>query len=725
MSRTLALLICAGFALLALAYAAVTPPFEAPDEGSHFLYIHNFLESGELPILEDRDTVFASQSVQRHHSPLYYLVGAVLISWTQRDDVEAYLEQNPLAAIGFVSDHNQNVYLHPVPAPAGDTGVAIWVLRLYSIALAVMTLWFVYRAGTLAASDARVGLVAALLVASIPSFLHISASINNDNLVTMLFAAGVYLCLRLWTEQRISLRLALALSIVAGCIALTKTNGLALLGVIAGTLVIGALVKRWSWRAALAALAGTLAGIALIAGWWYVRNLQLYGDPLALQATLRIWARGGPPQLISLFELKGVWDSFWDVLGHLSIRGPEWLLSLYLPLVTLLALAGIGVTWWRRPDLRLRLVFLVVVCLLVIAALLAASSRMNVSQGRILFPGLVAFAPLLVIGWRQWLGRWAGVLILPLSVLALLAPMATLPTAFAGPQLRDSVPGDARRIDVHSDDLTLLAYTLDADPLQSGDWLRLTLYIQGVDSRRPLLFVKALDPLTQDVYGGVDTYPAMMPTDQLAPDVVYAVPVRFRVHAPDAGPLRLDLALGWRVPDADDPGEGDYLPLVDANGAALNTLLVAGPTLLNPKQAVATPDDPAEVVYGDVIRLNGTTLSAETLAPGETLTVTLYWESVAPTPEDWTVTVGLLDPQNQLIAQDDGMPPGYPTSAWIPGSRFTDTRSLTLPDDAAPGDYRLYVAWYRLADFTRLQPVGTDVSGDVYLHPTAIQVKQQ
>jgi hypothetical protein len=44
------------FTLLAVVYASLTPTFEAPDEGSHFLYIHNLLRDGALPILEDRDT---------------------------------------------------------------------------------------------------------------------------------------------------------------------------------------------------------------------------------------------------------------------------------------------------------------------------------------------------------------------------------------------------------------------------------------------------------------------------------------------------------------------------------------------------------------------------------------------------------------------------------------------------------------------------------------------
>src|SRR5690606_2058543 len=139
----------------------------------------------------DRDTVFASQSTQRHHPPLYYLVGAALVSWTERQDAAAYLDRNPLASIGFVAENNQHVYLHRWPPPTGDTGLAVMLLRLFSIALAAGTVWLVYRAGALAAGDRRAGLLAAGLVVSIPSFIHISASINNDNLVAFLFAAGV------------------------------------------------------------------------------------------------------------------------------------------------------------------------------------------------------------------------------------------------------------------------------------------------------------------------------------------------------------------------------------------------------------------------------------------------------------------------------------------------------------------------------------------------------
>ncbi len=715
----LALGICSAFFLLALVYAASTPPFEAPDEGSHFLYIHNLLQTGELPILEDRDTVFASQSVQRHHPPLYYLIGAALISGTQRDDVDTYLQRNPQAAIGFVSDNNINIYLHPYPAPSGGTANAITLLRLYSIALATGTVWLVYRVGYLASDDARVGLSAALLTASIPTFIHISASINNDNLVTFLFAAGVYGCLRVW-KYGLTRGDMFALSLIAGGIALTKTNGLALFAVIYGTLIIGLWLKRWTVRQALITLGATLLSAGIIAGWWYLRNQQLYGDPLALSATLRIWSRGGPAQLISLFELKGVWDSFWFTLAHLSLRGPGWLLDAYLPLLILLAIPGLVLAFLRQPAQRLRYTFLLLVGVLVFAALLTASSRINVSQGRILYPGLVAYAPLIVIGLRQLLRHLSLVALLPLTLIALSIPALYLAPAFPIPAIITDLPPTATRIDATSDELTLLAYDLHEASVTPGDWLHLTLYLRGANPQNPLLFVKALDPLTQDVIGGVDTYPAMMPTDTLQEESIYAVPLRFRV-GDVPGLMGMQLALGWRVPDEDN--DALYLPMTDASENTINTLLVSGPTFVNPTPLTAAPQYPADVTFGDQIRLNGTTLSDSVVQPGDHLGITLYWQPAATMADDWTLSLGLLDASGALVAQTDGMPAGYPTSAWMPDIAFADTRTLAIPADLPPGQYRLYAAWYRLADNQRLQPVGTDVQGDIYLHPVSIKVE--
>ena len=358
----IALGLCFCFALLACIYAAVTPAFESPDEASHFLYIHNLLETSQLPVLEDRQTIiheniFNSQSVQRHHPPLYYLIGALLISGTKRDDLAQYLQPNPLASIGVVADNNQNVYLHPMPPPNGDTATAIWILRLYSIMLGIGTVWLIYRCAYLVTGDAHTALLTALLVISVPTFIHISASINNDNLVTLLHAAGVYLCLRTWQQRRISSSAIVLASLILSAVALTKINGLTLFVILYGWAVLGLLVKRYSWPQVVRLILVSLGVTALLSGWWYVRNVQLYGDPLALNATLGFWGRGGAPHLVSLFEAKGIWKSFWFILGWFNIRGPNWLYAIYLRITTFLAGRGLVYTYWHERKLRLHLIF--------------------------------------------------------------------------------------------------------------------------------------------------------------------------------------------------------------------------------------------------------------------------------------------------------------------------------------------------------------------------------
>jgi 4-amino-4-deoxy-L-arabinose transferase-like glycosyltransferase len=711
----IALALCLGFALLAIFYAASTPPFESPDEASHFLYAHNLQQTGQLPVLEDQDTVFASQSAQRHHPPLYYALGALLISLTQRGDLDAYLQLNPLASVGVVADNNLNVYLHPVPPPSGDTAFAVWIFRLFSIALSTGTVWLIYRAALLIAGR-RIALLALLLVVSIPTFISISASINNDNLITLLHAAGVYCCLTWWQKRQISRWDMLLISLILSAVALTKINGLTLFATVYGWVILGAIMRRFRWRDAVLLIGASLVLVALLAGWWYGRNLQIYGDVLALNATLRIWGRGGAPHLVALSEANGIWESFWFTLGHFNVRGPGWLYDVYLPVVSVVAVLGLGMAFWREHRLRVILLFLLVIVLLAVAALLVATSRVDVSQGRILFPGLVAFAPLFAIGWTRLPGRRLGtlvslLLVLPLTILALLTPFTILAQAFPAATIVDALPADVQPVDVSTVGLTVLGYERLTDTIAKDGWVRFNLYISGSHRDNPHLFVKALHPLNGDVLGGVDVYPGMMPTWSMLWTGLYAVPVRFRL---DAAKLAR-----YPAPCEDVEQPAVLLPLQDKNGTLVDAPLLAGPTVLNAVPP-ATPQIPLDVVFGGMIRLAGYSLNAEQLFPGDTLDVTLNWQYVAPIPEDLTVTIGLLDANGEILATADGGVPGYPTSAWRAGVPFQDIRTLTIPSDAAPGALQLYIGWYQVTDGLRLTAAGANILDNRYIIPLTL-----
>jgi hypothetical protein len=84
------------------------------------------------------------------------------------------------------------------------------------------------------------------------------------------------------------------------------------------------------------------------------------------------------------------------------------------------------------------------------------------------------------------------------------------------------------------------------------------------------------------------------------------------------------------------------------------------------------------------------------ISPGDIFLVGLRWHALAPLSQRYKVTLQLLDPRGQVIAQQDEEPGGgsQPTDSWEPGQTVTDNHGLALPLGTPPGVYRLIVALY-------------------------------
>ncbi|MEJ2749236.1 MAG: hypothetical protein P8183_15225, partial [Anaerolineae bacterium] len=108
--------------------------------------------------------------------------------------------------------------------------------------------------------------------------------------------------------------------------------------------------------------------------------------------------------------------------------------------------------------------------------------------------------------------------------------------------------------------------------------------------------------------------------------------------------------------------------------------------------------------YDDKIALLAIDLPQTQLQPGGQLAVTLTWQSLAPINEDYTVFIQILDANDRIVGQVDAWPlqGTLPTSQWTPGQTITDPYHIWLDDDLPPGQYRLIVGWYLLADLHRL-----------------------
>ena len=133
------------------------------------------------------------------------------------------------------------------------------------------------------------------------------------------------------------------------------------------------------------------------------------------------------------------------------------------------------------------------------------------------------------------------------------------------------------------------------------------------------------------------------------------------------------------------------------------------------------PYRPDASVLDAAIRLAGYTLTEETPPrTGAPVTVTLYWESLAPVAGDVTVFVHLLDEGGHLVAQHDG-PPLFglaPTTTWEAGMLVPDPHPLALPAGIAPGTYTVAVGMYRHPSLARLP--ATDAHGTRWQHDAIV-----
>lgn len=114
--------------------------------------------------------------------------------------------------------------------------------------------------------------------------------------------------------------------------------------------------------------------------------------------------------------------------------------------------------------------------------------------------------------------------------------------------------------------------------------------------------------------------------------------------------------------------------------------------------------------FGDLFALKQAALIPPRPEPGHALRVELLWQSLAPTPLDYSVSAFVLGPNGALVAQDDGPPMNgsAPTSGWRAGDLVFDSRSLALAADLAPGRYTVGVKVYFYADPQPLPVQGGD-----------------
>jgi 4-amino-4-deoxy-L-arabinose transferase-like glycosyltransferase len=273
-------LIMAAFLILGLAYSVVNPLYEATDELRHYRFVRVLGTTGRLPV--QGQELCRSQS---HHPPLFYALGAALTFWVDTDsDVCLNSPENPFWNYRYweVGVDNKNQYLHGANEafPWYGDALAAHLVRGLNVFIGLGVVWLTWAIARAAWPRRRgTALGAAALVAFNPMFLYMAGSINNDVIAAFSGAAVLYGCVRLLrSSEGLTWKWGLALGGLYGLALMSKFNLAAVLLIIEVTLTWVAW-KRHQWRQWLV-VNGLLVGAATaVAGWWFVRNISLFGEP--------------------------------------------------------------------------------------------------------------------------------------------------------------------------------------------------------------------------------------------------------------------------------------------------------------------------------------------------------------------------------------------------------------------------------------------------------------
>lgn len=770
-------LILALFLILGVTYAVTTPIFEASDELWHYPMVEQLANGRPLPVQVFDPAEAGLWKQEASQPPLYYYLAAGLTFWIDTSDLALVRWENPHVNNGIITeDGNINLTIRdPAWNPWQGSLLAVRIVRLFSVLLGLATVYLTYLIGKeVMPADPEIYLVATAVNAFIPMFLFISGSVNNDNLAIPLASWALLLMIRMVSRGH-AIREAghywwhwLLIGTVIGLAILTKEGTFGLFPIALGT----AFISQWQAASAdpaiwakeqakgvrpylllLARAIGIvlwlMVPVLLIAGWWYWRNIELYGDFLGWNAFVAVLGqRAHPASLAQLWsERHGFMMSFWGLFGGVNVPMAAWI---YTVLNSLLTVAVVGFGWYVLQLLRPWLAspvwnsfnghrwlnhlfawvvrhFGLIVCGLfalgVVMGLIQWATTTWSSQGRLVFTALSALSVLLVLGLMGWLptGRFrtavGGGLALFLLLVAAVAPFVWIRPSYQPPLYAAANQPVATTF---GEAIALVGYEVDRTAVGPGDgvWLTLNWQVLAPMARNWSIFVHLNDPVLErpiaqrDMFHGQGLRPTalLQPGEQLVTRHWVVVPPTAVAPADLALTVGLyDMVTGERLPI----GQSDHP--VEANAVWLETVRLT---------AVAGElPNPISVKFEQGFELVAYDIQPRRLAAGDSFDLTLYWRMDAATMADYTFFAQLVSPDTTRWASQDL---AVPTSDWAVGTVQPVPLQLTVRAETPPDVYSLIVGLYTMpapGEFERLQRITADGRlTDDFLELTLVRV---
>jgi hypothetical protein len=403
------------FVCRAILASAVVPPWQGPDEPTHFAYAYGLA----LPAAaEEQLRIEVLQSMQHQRW------------WAFYDDppptplIPGNIDGVYFGTLSFPLYYSLANGVLQVSRPS-TLEAAYYHLRAFSVVLAGLTLAFGW-AGTRLLFGAEIAAGAAAIAALHPQFLLAAISVNADALLNLCGAVMWWQAARVLKGHRADLSLALML-LAAVAAVFTKRIGLVLL-LLALLVAASALFMRRSWKtnrrdAVLLAIVAAI-GFATV----FAISLYFYDEAGRLWSywieVLKAPRRSNTERLAEAGSfVRMTADYFWLIGGWLRFQPPDtWL---WIPrALMIVGLAGAVVEFTSSRTLRVPLSLTGLFVVVQTGAMLATVFWLEpyAPQARYLFPVFAPITALLYVGLRRMVPRrleaqWPLVLVTLLMML--------------------------------------------------------------------------------------------------------------------------------------------------------------------------------------------------------------------------------------------------------------------------------------------------------------------
>lgn len=715
--RTLLLGILSVKLLLGLLYITQQPLWQYHE--ADFLRVARYVrDNGQLPQLAAEA---APDTRNESQPPLYYYLLTPFVGLLDDNQPAPPGTHPPASCEGYNTNLTSIVTTRADNPPVQGVVLTGYVLRGLSLVMALVAVIFTYLTGRVAfPSQPAVALVGAAIIAFEPTLMRLAAEINNDNLILMVGAVHLWLCVRLLRHQGSQLGNSIGLISLGGLAVLSKLSGWLLLGI--SVALVAVVIGRLLWRnrsprqTRIALVGSALLVIALVG--LIVFNVRQYGSIFGryrqLDALIGTTVQNLSWSLVSGMTVATIRDTIIDYQTPLAaLQARAALIIAYCGLIVagLLAALWASARAWRDKRFELSLLmflwgYSLLVFGLVIFRSILNNTGWNFVNTMIIFapvryyaPALPALALLFIIGvmaitparfgprWN-WMGFGAAACWLVVSAVWLSIPLRAnqLRAASVITPEQFATLTDIELIDVPtatSGEPQVLGYRLQPHPAEG--LIGVTLYLQ---TAQPLTtnYMAQVDLVSGDNRQSCAFLPArgLYPTPRWQSEEI--IVVQADIPNCDAGlnpPSRLQLS--W-LPSTSQ----DRLAKIGEAGTSIEL----GAINEQMGMAAACPANLGIIGGGLQIVKNNTPASLELTGEGAYFVPSVNWlaRSIPEQAVTRVYTVTQQDSDTTFTCAGTPRQQTYPFNRWTVGETiYFDECVMLLPPTIPTGTYIIQV----------------------------------